>query len=598
MENEIDSSASDEIKGETYNTSERWVMFIVIYVVSLIICIIYLFFRTDVKQFSIGIFALCLLYFSLFVMLNVISMFDLIFSSEKGMVKFFKMVSTFYEVFNWVDKILGYVIFNLLIAMMESGYKNKWYKFWDYLIKIWKSIPKKKGEIIRNLIIAIVISVVLIIFKKRFDLGNNPFDYFSIILDVFGMCEIYSNVGFFMLQIILDYRRKRDQTKINRYDIYSKLKIIEKTEKYMKKVKDCYDELKKDAKIFKKNDQPDFHKYLQKLYKEMKEKVIEYGYEVNDEDTNLDYIKKNCPNDNANDNKVVQCHINQLDFQNYIDEKTSDRFKKIKENKENIEVKKEDFNTSKNIRKFKKAVRRINKLKKLYHEIDKDTKEDLDRLRMNKKCTWVFVILFIAFSIALLSDFFLPLSFDPEDDFTKSAGEPHERFDSIGALIFGIIVAYPFSVITSSYTVIMIYATNRKNYISGDYLYDKQINDNISLLKTVQIICGYSFSILYCNIYLWRTLDSHGHYGKPKFYETTFIPDYTLKQGITIFMIAKMIIIVGSMIGSYFFSSWDLFKNDLGEFNRSDGNSSNEDQIKLNRIYQEKGQVVSILYRK
>ena len=598
MENEIDSSASDEIKGETYNTSERWVMFIVIYVVSLIICIIYLFFRTDVKQFSIGIFALCLLYFSLFVMLNVISMFDLIFSSEKGMVKFFKMVSTFYEVFNWVDKILGYVIFNLLIAMMESGYKNKWYKFWDYLIKIWKSIPKKKGEIIRNLIIAIVISVVLIVFKKRFDLGNKPFDYFSIILDVFGMCEIYSNVGFFMLQIILDYRRKRDQTKINRYDIYSKLKIIEKTEKYMKKVKDCYDELKKDAKIFKKNDQPDFHKYLQKLYKEMKEKVIEYGYEVNDEDTNLDYIKKNCPNDNANDNKVVQCHINQLDFQNYIEEKTSERFKKVKENKENIEVKKEDFNTSKNIRKFKKAVRRINKLKKLYHEIDKDTKEDLDRLRMNKKCTWVFVILFIAFSIALLSDFFLPLSFDPEDDFTKSAGEPHERFDSIGALIFGIIVAYPFSVITSSYTVIMIYATNRKNYISGDYLYDKQINDNISLLKTVQIICGYSFSILYCNIYLWRTLDSHGHYGKPKFYETTFIPDYTLKQGITIFMIAKMIIIVGSMIGSYFFSSWDLFKNDLGEFNRSDGNSSNEDQIKLNRIYQEKGQVVSILYRK
>ena len=457
---------------------------------------------------------------------------------------------------------------------------------------------KKKGEIIRNLIIAIVISVVLIIFKKRFDLGNNPFDYFSIILDVFGMCEIYSNVGFFMLQIILDYRRKRDQTKINRYDIYSKLKIIEKTEKYMKKVKDCYDELKKDAKIFKKNDQPDFHKYLQKLYKEMKEKVIEYGYEVNDEENNLDYIKKNCPNDNANDNKVVRCHINQLDFQNYIDEKTSDRFKKVKENKENIEVKKEDFNTSKNIRKFKKAVRRINKLKKLYHEIDKDTKEDLDRLRMNKKCTWVFVILFIAFSIALLSDFFLPLSFDPEDDFTKSAGEPHERFDSIGALIFGIIVAYPFSVITSSYTVIMIYATNRKNYISGDYLYDKQINDNISLLKTVQIICGYSFSILYCNIYLWRTLDSHGHYGKPKFYETTFIPDYTLKQGITIFMIAKMIIIVGSMIGSYFFSSWDLFKNDLGEFNKSDDSSRYEDQMKLNRIYQEKGQVVSILYRK
>ena len=59
-----------------------------------------------------------------------------------------------------------------------------------------------------------------------------------------------------------------------------------------------------------------------------------------------------------------------------------------------------------------------------------------------------------------------------------------------------------------------------------------------------------------------------------------------------------MILIVGSMIGSYFFSSWELFQNDLGEFNRSDDNSRDEDQIKLNRIYQEKGQVVSILYRK
>ena len=146
FENETDSSASDEIKDETYNTSERWIIFIVIYVVSLIICIIYLFLRTDVKQFSIGIFVLCLLYSSLFVMLNVISMFDLIFSNEKGMVKFFKMVSTFYEVFNWADKMLGYIIFNLLIAMMESGYSKIWKKFCDYWIKIWKKIPKKKLE--------------------------------------------------------------------------------------------------------------------------------------------------------------------------------------------------------------------------------------------------------------------------------------------------------------------------------------------------------------------------------------------------------------------------------------------------------------------
>ena len=144
----------------------------------------------------------------------------------------------------------------------------------------------------------------------------------------------------------------------------------------------------------------------------------------------------------------------------------------------------------------------------------------------------------------------------------------------------------------------MIYSTNRKNYISGDYLYDKDINDNISLLKTVQIVCGYSFSILYCNLYFWRTIDTHGHYGKPKFYETTFIPDYTLKQGITIFMIAKIILIVASMIGSKFSSSYVIFKiykNDLAEFNISDNGCIYDNQNELNRICQEKGQVVSFL---
>ena len=44
-------------------------------------------------------------------------------------------------------------------------------------------------------------------------IGKNPFNYFNIILDVFGMLEIYTNVGFFMLQLILDYKRKKNQKK-------------------------------------------------------------------------------------------------------------------------------------------------------------------------------------------------------------------------------------------------------------------------------------------------------------------------------------------------------------------------------------------------
>ena len=594
---EIDVSASDENKGETYSTAERWIIFIVMYAVSLILCFIYLLFRIDIKQFSLPIFILCLIYSSLFVMLNVMSMFDLMFSNEVGMEKFFEMVSIFYKIFNWVDKMLGYIVFNLLITMLESGYSPIWKKFLDYWIKIWKSIPKKIIEIIFRLIFAVGILIILIIFRERFDLGKNPFDYFSIILDVFGMLEIYTNVGFFMLQIILDYKRKKDQLKIYRYDRYSKIKIIESTEKCMKKIKDSYNELKKDANIFENNNEPDYHKYLQKVYKEMKEKAIEYGYE--EEGNKFNNINNNNINySNINYNKINKSNNNENTVRVYLNQNNREKLEINKIDNNNDRIKNEDFDTSKNIRKFKKAVRKINKLKKLYHEIDKETNEDLNKFRMNKKCTCGFVILFVAFSIVLLTDFLLPIGFDPEDDFTKSAEEKHEKLDSLWELIIGVIISYPLSLIVSSYTVIMIYSTIRKDYISGDYLYDKQINDNISLLKTVQIICGYSFSILYCNLYLWRTIYTHAHYGKPKFYDTTFIPDYTFKQGITIFMIAKIILIVFSIIGSYCCYSWKIYKNDLGEFDSCGSSSRYDNQEELNKIYQEKGQVVSFLLKK
>ena len=159
--NETDASSSDDIIGETYSTYERWIIFIVIYVISLIICIVFLFLRIDVKQFSLPLFVLCLIFSSFFVMLNVISMLDLLYSNEVGMVKFVNMISIYYEIFNWIDKALGYCIFNILITMMESGYNSKLKKFGDYLFRIWKRIPNNKCIIIFRLIIAVGILVIL-----------------------------------------------------------------------------------------------------------------------------------------------------------------------------------------------------------------------------------------------------------------------------------------------------------------------------------------------------------------------------------------------------------------------------------------------------
>ena len=62
-------------------------------------------------------------------------------------------------------------------------------------------------------------------------------------------------------------------------------------------------------------------------------------------------------------------------------------------------------------------------------------------------------------------------------------------------------------------------------------------------MKTVQLICGYSFAIVYCNLYYWKTIDYKGTLGKPYFYDKIIIPDYIFKQGISIYMTIKIILI-------------------------------------------------------
>ena len=121
---------------------------------------------------------------------------------------------------------------------------------------------------------------------------------------------------------------------------------------------------------------------------------------------------------------------------------------------------------------------------------------------------------FYSFFIAIVTDFVLPLSFDYEKDYYDKDNNA-DLFDkdesdamNIATGILGMIVT---SIICCPYTVITIYTTIRKRYITGDFLYNKQINDDISLMKTVQLVCGYSFAIVYCNLYFWETIDSKGN---------------------------------------------------------------------------------------
>ena len=97
-------------------------------------------------------------------------------------------------------------------------------------------------------------------------------------------------------------------------------------------------------------------------------------------------------------------------------------------------------------------MRRFDKLKKLYKEIEfkKNTAKN------TSKYTFGLVILFIAFIIAIVTDFILPLSFDYDSDYYGKDNADLFDKEKRGALnvvtgILGMIVA---SVICCPYTII------------------------------------------------------------------------------------------------------------------------------------------------
>jgi hypothetical protein len=168
--------------------------------------------------------------------------------------------------------------------------------------------------------------------------------------------------------------------------------------------------------------------------------------------------------------------------------------------------------------------------------------------------------------MVIFNDFLLPIILGYKEDYYDYDDEKYEKEDSIFSLILGVGLSCFISVLTSAYTLIIVYSTTRRQYITGDFLYDKSINDDLSLIKTVQLICGFSFGLIYCNLYFWKALDTKGDLGKPYFYQETIIPDYTIYRGISVYMIAKIIVIIFCIIGSLCCPTFSFFKNDLAEY--------------------------------
>ena len=202
-----------------------------------------------------------------------------------------KFINKFYKVFTWVDKVLGFQflifelgVFDFYVYMRESGYHSIFLKFFDIIIRqfsgLIKSIEKTKMwkkilALIIVLVLTIALIVILIIYRDHYELSDG-FDYLQVILDCYSVFQIYASVGFFIILIFSDCRRKRDKTLINRYYKYSTMKIIERTEYVVKKIENIYGRLKTAETTFNKNNQSSYEKYLINTLQKVEEKMNLY----------------------------------------------------------------------------------------------------------------------------------------------------------------------------------------------------------------------------------------------------------------------------------------------------------------------------------
>jgi hypothetical protein len=610
---------------DVYSVGERVVIYIVIAIVAIVLSLVYLFCRVNRKKISLFIFALCSLYFALFIFLNFISMFDLVFNNQKGFENFSKVISKFYEVFDYIDKALGFLIFPLIIYYLESGYYTIPRKILDGL---WGIIYEFIQPLVLSLriILCIVLLVITIKYRKHFGLGKNPFDYIFVILDCYSIIDIYMCVGFFMVQIFVDCKTQKNKKLKDRYYRYSLIKIIRKTESYINKMNKLHETLDKNIQNYDKDKSSLDYKHMKDTYQKIDKKLKEYQEDSHENNPNsnnnenmIDYSKANVQQTNNYNENINQNNNDYMGAINYLhnynqpndktgQQETDNQMEVGGEQAQNVEIKKNnEENKPKKEKKlspvdcnkkYKKYIRRIDKLKLLYQVIERDYNP---MTISNNRCICCYnVILFITFGIAICTDFILPIALNMRDDFIDDSGEFKKTEESKFALAVSVIISLAICVVTSSYTIITIYSSKRRRYISGDYLYDKMINDNLSLLKTVQFICGFSFAVIYCNLYFWKTLDKKGVFGRPYYYDQVIIPDYTLKNGITIYMIIKIIIIIISILAALIIKLTKLsfFKNDLTEFNsKSWRQSKYDDDQELNRVINENKGIVNILKR-
>ena len=600
------------------NESEKALLALLILflIISMLISLIFICYFVDCQKVSAGPLITCFIFLVLFIFLNALANADIILTFSEEMEDAYDLYDdVFANFYFWYDKVAKVVRFGILPFMInyyETGYYSFRKKLCEYYQKIIKNVLNKfKNKcllalLIIGIIVAIAAVVIYFMIKDKYGLDNplSYANYIFIALNIKSLVEIYVYVAFFTVQSCKDYKRQKNPNLINQYYNYSNTMIFQKTEEYYKEITDVHKELEETIQKFKGAKLSGYCNFIIKIFNLSTEKAQKYQPNGNTimvySNNYINSNNNNVNNTNLNNNNLDIQDINSNDVQimkskdeeKEKEEDTEKKYKNIKEFLEENENKSENL-LAEPIRKFKNAVRKLDKMLKLANDIEEEKKDDLTNSLCH--CVWItikYVILLIVFFMVVLSDIILPIyahsttkenneknitnitvpiNSTNSSDNSSNNNEDSSVSSEIIAFIEFFFLLILIIILNSAYTIIVTYSLNRRNYISGDYLSGKKKNDNISLMKTMNEITGYAFALVYCNIYYYKMFYLLENYEKEIiFYNEIEIPDYEITAGIGVFMIAKLVIIFFSI---FMFSCtegvFSFFKSDLTKFNKS-----------------------------
>ena len=568
------------------------------FVISIFVSLFYILYFIDKQRVTKIPVIICYILLLLFLFLNIIVNIDLILDFFKSIPResmiMGKILSYYYTYFNVFSLIIRWVVFPIYINYFETGYKTFWKTFFEIFEIIWRKIKKKlesslwKALLVIGLIAAIATVILYYMIKDKFGLKDpiNYLSYIIIALDIIPLFEIYTNVGFFLIQTFIDVQRLDNENLIKNYYYYSKYSVLSKAVDYFIKLLETDLETKqtlignKEVQLY--GFALEFNK-VRKMIKESKAKTINETQIMDKNETNTGNAQPKNNNKISSEARNIEKKDTKIDIQNYI-----------------VQEDKSENKLAEHVRKYKKILRRMIKMSKLYKDLDEEKDADINKTCCHK-CwlyTKYFIILLVMIMVAI-SDVFLPIFFMEKHNSSKNSNSTISNITNITdliedvptslvivsdtvnttnnenvsnnmvntavALIIALIILIIIIFINSAYTIIMIYSTSRRYYISGDFLSGYHSNDNISLMKTVKEICGLAFSLIYCNIYIYKSFSSHNFI----FSQRIKIPDYEIKYGISVYMLAKLVVIIIAMI---IFKKFDkifvFYKNDLGKYNQ------------------------------